>query len=198
MTRYAGPTAEALLKRVREEGGLGTSMDFAVQMLSHCQRIIGAGVKHTVVSGSFQLYPEQLIYAYRNQLPDAVDIVDVRDGTRVLQKIENLTELAAYDVDWFRATGSRHDAWLQLGRDLLIIYPAQSSRSTLVADYIKLTTEFASAAADYNTAFDLPNEEVNIALGLAETILLLRSRQLPKAKARITKAAEDVARAMLG
>lgn len=186
-SRIAGEVSEQLLRRVREEGGLGTTQDFAIQTLSHCQRIVNAGLRSAVESNTLTTKAKQLIYSYRDadQLPNAVDIISIKDGNRTLQRVTSLAELCAYDTNWFRATGKQHDVWLQLGRDLLIIYPAKTADSTLTVNYSLLTEEFVDYAKSHNVIFDLPQENVDIALGLSEVILLLRSRMLPEAQKRM-------------
>jgi len=185
MTRYVGPTVEILMKRIREEGGIALDPDEATKILSRCQRIVNAGTKRVVASGTLTTYKQQLVYAYRDQLPDAIDIISIKDGDRTLQRFDALHELDAYDKSWFRRTGSQFDFWLQLGRDLLIIYPAKTVNDSVTVTYTKLTTEYTDFEIDYDSALDLPDEDVDIALGLAEVILLLRSRTFDAARKRM-------------
>jgi hypothetical protein len=193
MTRYAGPTTEILLRRVREEGGVAVDPTDAIKMLSRCQRIINAGAKRVTASGTLTTFKQQLLYPYRDQLTDAVDIISVKEGNRTLHRFEALHELDAYDKTWFRKTSSQFDFWMQLGRDLLIIYPAKTSDSSVTVIYSKLTTEYDDFDEDYNTALDLPDEDVDAALGLAEVSLLLRSRALKAAQERMKELLEDLA-----
>ncbi len=173
----AGPAAEIVLRRVREYGGTATSLDFAVQVLSMCQRIVNAGIARVIGSGTLTTKKSQHLYNYRIDLPDAVDIIAVKSGTRQLFKCTTLAELYALSTTWFRATGSRFEYFMQLGRDLLFLTPAMTADSSVTVIYSKLTTVFTSGIGNYNTAFELPDEDVDIALLLAEVILLLRSRR---------------------
>lgn len=193
MSRAAGPVTEQLLRRVRMEGFVGGPNDLAFTTLSHCQRIVNAGLGRIKSTSTFSLRKEQLVYAYRDQLTTAIDIIAVRDSTRTLQRTDSLADLAAFDPDWYRATGSQHNFWLQLGRDLLIVSPAMTADSTLSIDYTSLTTAFSdfSNASEYNAALELPDEDIDIALGLAEVIMLLRSRAPNVAMERMTEVVKD-------
>jgi len=56
---------------------------------------------------------------------------------------------------------------------------------SVTVTYTKLTTEYTDFEIDYDSALDLPDEDVDIALGLAEVILLLRSRTFDAARKRM-------------
>ena len=191
MARNAGPTAEILLKRVREQGGVGTSIDFAIQLLSRCQRVVNAGIGRVITSSSFTINPEQLIYKYRDSLVDAVDVVSIKDGDRTLLR-SSLADLSAYDVDWVRKVdGDRAEFWAQLGRDILVVYPGQAAEDSLTVYYTKLTTEVTTSGADYNTELDLAEEDVELAVGLGEVMMLARGRLLDEGGKRLERLVEE-------
>ena len=193
MTRLAGPTTEELLRRVRQEGDFAIPFDTAIDLLSKCQRIVNAGRRKVVALGGISIAKSKLVYNLRDELPEAIDVLSVDAFvfvpplvTRKLFKVANIHELTALDPTWFRnITGTRLEAWAQIGRDILIIYPGLTSVTSVVVKYTKLTTVFVNRAQDYNTAFELPDEDVDLALGLAEVILLTRFRVLDAAAKRL-------------
>lgn len=192
MARSAGSITDTLLARVRQTGAPGTTNDFAMQILSKCQRIVNAGLKRVTASTSYTTAANTLVYLYRNTLTSAVDILTVKEGTRELQRCDSLLDLEAYDADWPTTTGTRFEFWLQLGRDLLILYPAKIGASSVTVIYSTLTTEYDNYAEDSGTNTDLSDEDINIALGIAEVVLLLRNKQIALAQSRAKVISEVV------
>lgn len=192
MARTAGASCDTLLARVRQAGNIAVDQDFAMSILSKCQRVVNAGLRRILASASLTTAANTLLYKYRSSLTSAVDIIIIKEGDRILQKCTNLSDLAAYDVDWFTKTGSRFEAWMQFGRDVLILYPAKTSTSSVTVTYSKLLTSFSSYASDYTTALELPDEDADLAIGLAEIVLLLRNRQLDVVNTRLNELGEQV------
>lgn len=194
MARTAGAVTDTLLARVRQTGAPGTTNDFAIQVLSKCQRIVNAGLKRIVGSGTLTTSASTLIYEYRSTLTSAVDILSVRESIygREIQRCDSLADLQAYDADWVTATGTRFEFWLQLGRDILILYPAKTASSSVYIDYTTLTAEYDDYTEDGNTAMDLSDEDVDFALEIAEIILLLRNKQIALAQNKSKRLMEEV------
>ncbi len=192
MTRYAGPTTEILLRRVREQGGAAISPDFALQTLSKCQRLINTGLRKVIASATLPTTALQLIYTYRTLLFNAIDIISLEDGTRTLTKCDDLSELSAFSNTWFRDTGSQHNIWCQIGRDLLIIYPARTANSSLTAHYSTLTTDLFDFNGQYNTALEMPDDDVELMLAVAEIVLLIHLRKTDVTDRRIKQFQETL------
>lgn len=192
MTITIGQATEALLRRTRLHGSLGTTLSQAMQILSHCQRVVNAGRGQVTASNTFSTSAEKLVYTYRDQLTEAVDIIAMRDGNRYLHRFDTLFELTAYDPDWFRKIdGTQHEFFCQIGRDLLIIYPGQASADSLTAVYSKLTDEQSDGVAHYDNEMELDDVDSDIAVGLAEVLLLLKSRRIATAKERVARLLND-------
>ena len=187
MARNAGPTTEILLKRVEEYGGLSTSLSFAMQLLSHCQQTVNAGLGLVIESAILPINIQQLVFNYRDLLPKAVDIITVSDfNDRRFQRVDRLSDFGAYDELWWRnITGTRIEAFCQIGRELLFLYPGLAVASNVVITYTKLTTEVNDGVAHYDTGLDLPDEYVDDAMSLAEAILLISSRHYDESTERI-------------
>lgn len=178
MAKTAGPETELLLRRVRQYGGVACDFDFAMQILSKCQRIVNAGRRLDTSSATLTTVANQLVYNLRDDVAsDVVDIIQIDVSGRILQKCVTFSELSAYDLDWFQATGTRFETWLQVGRDLMILYPALTSASSVTVTYSTLTTEYESRNDHYNTAIDIEDEYFDEVLSLAEIVLLTRGRQ---------------------
>lgn len=177
MARTVAATVDILLERIRQAGGVAVTTNFATVIVSHCQRIVNAGTRKVVGSASLTISANTIVYAYRASLTSAVDVLTVKEGTRLLQKCTSLADFAAYDATWIDAVGTRFEAWMQIGRDILIVWPAKTGSSSVTVSYSKLTAAYTNYTNDGATNLDLPDEDVDYALNLAELILLIRGRQ---------------------
>ncbi len=195
MSRQAGPTTEILLRRVWEQGGSAIAPDFAMQTLSRCQRIVNAALGRVVDIYAFPTQGQTTIYFYRSIITDAIDIISVRTlAGRTILKVDSLEELFAYSPTWWRATGARLEFWHQIARDILILYPAHATdTATYNIIYSKLTTDLSDFAAHYDTDMELPDDDVDLALILAEIILLLHTRAYDAALKLLEKAKTKIA-----
>ena len=179
MARQIGPTVEILMRRVRQEGGLAVDPDFATEIYSRCEQVVNTFTRRVLSSTTLATPKEKLLFHYRDEISDAIDIVSIRESGRRIERADSLIALSAYDIDWFRKVdGTRFEAWHQIGRDILILYPGQASVSSVTVEYVKLLTLYTDFTAYYDTNSDLPDEDIEFALQLAELILLTRLRQL--------------------
>lgn len=185
MPRQFGPIVETLMRRVRQEGGLAVEPNFALKMYSYCEQIINTHTQRVTTSGTLTVPIQRLLFNYRDAteaFPDAIDIISIRQNSRRIEKCDNLSQFAAYDIDWFRKIdGTRIEAWHQIGRDILILYPGLVTASSVVVEYVKLLTLRTNFTLEYNIDSDLPSEDIELALKLAEIVLLARFRQIQSA-----------------
>ena len=177
MARDYQTTVALLVQRVRQDGGVAVTDNVATEVLGKCERLLNAHLKRIIASTSFTTTAKQLIYPYRSTLTAAVDILEITESSRSLFKMDSLAQFSSYDVDWFRSiAGTRFEAWHQIARDFMIIYPAKATASAVTVTYTKLLTVYATYAAASGSNMSLPDEDVETALALAEIILLARNR----------------------
>ena len=180
MPDVAKALTDQVLRRVRDVHGIAHSRDLARTLLSHSQRLLNSLLGIVTTSTTFTTYPHQQFYQISGLLTgdDAITkVMAVREGTRDLTHLANIRQLAHLDTRWVRAIGPRFDAWTQLGRDMLIIYPAKVTSSTVTIVGAKLTT----ALTGEDTALELPNEYHDHIISLAEIMLLAKQRDLVQA-----------------
>jgi len=183
MPRQIGPTVEILMQRVRQTGGLAVDPDFATEIYSYCEQIINAHTKRVITSTTLTTPKEKLLFHFRTEISDALEIVTIRESGRRIEKFTTLDQISAYDIDWFRnITGTRFEAWIQLSRDLLILYPGQAAISSVDIEYVRKLTQYTNFAASYNTDSELPGEDIEMVIELAEIVLLTRFRQIKEAQ----------------
>jgi hypothetical protein len=178
MSRKIGPTVEILMRRVRQEGALAVDPDFATKIYSYCEQLTNIKLRRVISSTSLTTPKKRLLFNYRSEIPDAANITSILESNRELFSCTSLADLSAFETTWFRnITGTRFEAWHQIGKDLLILYPGQAAVSSVTVRYVKLLTLLTSFETHYNTTSDLPDEDIDVAINLAELILLARFRQ---------------------
>lgn len=188
MSRDYQTTVDLLIQRVRQTGGIAVTQNFATEILGKCERILNAFLKRVIASTAFATAARQQIYPYRSTLTAAVDILEVTESSRSLFKCDRIEQFTAYEVDWFRnITGTRFEAWHQIARDFLIIYPAKNAVSSVTVTYTKLVDAYSTYAAASGNNMSLPDDDVETALALAEIVLLMRSRNAPQVPVRLTQ-----------
>lgn len=174
-----GPIVENLMSRVRQIGGIAVEPDFATKVLTISQQIVNLSLKRIVNSTSLTTKKSKLIYSFPGDLPNAGEIVNISEGTRQLFQFKKLSDLAAHDSTWFRnITGTRFEAWTSIGQSMFVVYPAKASGSAVTVEYVKKTTVVDNFQQYYNTSLDLPEEDTEKILRLAEVLLLLRGRKV--------------------
>jgi len=189
MSRQIGLTTEILLRRIRQEGGLALSPDFATKVYSLCEQAINTALRRVLTTTTLSIPKQKLLFSLRDELSSAVDIISITQSNRDIPSVSSIDEISAFDPTWFRSiTGTRFEAWHQIGRDLLILYPGQTAISSVDITYVKLLTLRDNFLTAYNENSELPDEDVDIALSLAELILLTRFRLL----SNISKKLEQV------
>ena len=191
MSRQIGPTIEILLRRIRQEGGFALSPDLATKVYSLCEQVVNTALKRVLVTTTLNIPKQKLLFSLRSEFPSALDIISFTQSNRDIPSVASLNDFSAFDPNWFRSiTGTRFEAWHQLSRDLFILYPGQAAASSIEITYVKLLTLRDDFSANYNENSELPDEDVDIALALAELILLVRFRLLTSIPKRFERVIE--------
>lgn len=170
MPETALTLTDALLRRVRDPQGSAHSRVFVRTVLTHCQRLVNAGLRVVLVETTLTTEPYRQVYPLQTLLPSTIRVQAVREGGRDLHRVT----LPTLNVDrrWFRRTASRFHLWAQVGHDMLIVHPAKLEASSVVVVSAALTNIFTGE----DTVPDLPDYVIPAMLALAEGVLLARSR----------------------
>jgi hypothetical protein len=190
MAKTAGTVADLIRRRVYGYTGIAHTQAEVISLLDKTQRVANAFLRKVKSSATLSTLAQKQVYKLRDDLTSAIDVIRItesRSGNdEELFHVDEFAELTAYDQDWFRKIdGTRFDAWTQVGHDLLFIYPAKASGSTVTVYYTKLTNAL-SAAGDF---FELADEDVHVAADLAEIMCLARDKQIMVAKEKIQQLA---------
>ena len=187
MARTIASVVDSLLARTRLVGNIGLTQDFATEILTISQQIANAHLKKVITTANLTVNSNDIFYTLLSEFSDAIDILSMRVSGRKLLHFKTLEELSAYDPEWYTSAGeSRVEGWHQIGRDYLIVYPGVTTGATVSCEYTKATTIKTSYAGLGAATMDLNDEDTEVALKIAELLLLVRSK-----KPKVIKAALD-------
>lgn len=171
--------AEVLLLRVRGTGGYAHTAAEAKELLAIAQHTINLGMKRVIESDTLTTLAYQQIYSIPDNLPDAQLVVSVQDAAGADMDRVTLPELSAYDNTWHRRAGTTNPkTWTQIGRELLVIYPAKTTDSTVTVEYVKSL---------YSTTADiaLEDDDLEMMYVLAEALILLKQKKFAEVETRV-------------
>jgi hypothetical protein len=182
---------DEVLRRVRDVHGLAHSRAFARTLLSKSQQVLNTLLAVVTTSTTFTTQPHQQLYSISGSLTgtDTVSrVLAVREGGRDLSHLKDYRQLSHLNLRWLRAIGTRFEAWTHIGRDLLVIYPAKTSTSSVEIIGSKLTTALTGEA----TELEVPSEYHDHIVTLAEIMLLAKQRDLEQAMRQLKLLSEKL------
>jgi hypothetical protein len=184
-----------LRARLRSTGTTGLADALAYQVLSAAQEMFNGVYKRVLTQASektITLDANTQIFSIRSKItsPVAINILDLITVTdlRTLGKLKDWRELARYDQQWYKKTGSRHEVWAQMGADRFVVYPMVASNVSVSVAYAHETTTLNDAADD----FDVPQEDQDMVYAIAETIFHIHLRNYKEAEDCLRKISEDM------
>ena len=135
MTTTAGVIVTEVLRRVRDEAGAGHSRSFALDIISHAQRIINRFIGSVTTTGTLTLQPKKLIYDLTGTFTDALVVTEASYRGEELIKT-NFKFLTNVDITWPRTIKGEPEVFAQIGLDLLLIYPVPVDPDVVNLTYI--------------------------------------------------------------
>jgi len=164
---------DGVLRRVRDTGALATTRANAMSVISGAQKSVNVATFAKVASAGMTVNAQQLLYQIATVLPRAGQILGVQHDSREIGWID-WEQLKNIDSTWFRRIGSRIDSWSLIGRDILVVYPALQTATTIAVSYVVSP----ATIADETESNQVPDDEVPLVLNITEIILRIRARQL--------------------
>src|SRR5574343_115927 len=184
----AGTLIDLIQERIRMEGTVPHAEATAISMLSYAQQLINVQRQCLVGTSTAYTTARQLIYPLNTIVTSALDILEVAfEGKRLAQIPHVKLMRTSCGRDWFRAMGPDPQAWCQVGRSQLIIWPGCYTSRTLTVKHTTLCTTL-SARAD---TLQLPDRELPARQTLTEAILLLRQRSIGEAASALKEIGGD-------
>ncbi|KKN44727.1 hypothetical protein LCGC14_0690060 [marine sediment metagenome] len=187
MTTTAGVIVTEILRRVRDEAGAGHSRSFALDIISHAQRIINRFTGSVTTTGTLTLRPKKLIYDLTGIFTDALIVTEAAYRGEELVKT-NFQFLKNVDISWPRSIQGEPQVFAQIGLDLLLIYPVLVDPATVTLTYIKDLGLIPGEDQDMS----LPDHAVPLVSDLSTAVLLIRQRDFKPAVELIQKLQKDL------
>ncbi len=141
-------TLDILRDRLRAAGTVGISDALGYQLVDLCQKMVNARIGSFVKTSSYN-WPANTSHAAVSTISsNAMRILSLKQGDRTLHRLPHWQELNFYDSDWYKKTGTRFEVWAPMGHDLILIYPAIASQTSITAYYAAYTTTIDDATDD--------------------------------------------------
>lgn len=185
MSQVVGPITDRVLEQVRDKQGAIHSKTLVRLMLSHAQFAINVNRKSVMETTALATEKLRLFYPILGLLPNSLKVETVRDGNRDLDRI-TLKALTHSNLSWFREIGDRFEAFVIIGRDLLILYPALPFASSVNVVYSKKPAVLLNSASN----IELSDEDILPLIDLTSIILLARARKFDTLEKKIQDLAE--------
>jgi hypothetical protein len=169
-------------------GAVPYSVTQVYNILSKCQQLVNLLIGRVTDTGTLTTVANTYFYDLRTELPTAMRIISVVESGRTLRRFTAFNMFAEYSRTWLADTGSRFEAWHQLGAHYLIVYPAKVGASSAEVTFVKAT----AAMATQTDTFELADEDVPLVIDLAEILLLVSIRRYEELKLRIAAFVERI------
>ena len=189
MATTAGVVVTEVLRRVRDEQGLGHTRAFALNVISHAQRLLNRVTGSVLTDATLTLQPKLLVYDLTGTFTDALRVVTMTYRGEELVKTD-LSFLRNVDVAWPRNVSGEPRVFSQVGLDLVVIYPVPTEPDTVTVTYVKDIGLIPGEDQDMS----LPDHAIPLVTDLATAILLIRQRDLIPATTLIKKLQKDLQR----
>lgn len=200
MSYRADEAREILLKRIRAEQLDGSVIansamldTFVFDILTKCQVIINVGLRRVLEEYTSATLVGIPIYDndyFANPLGTVSigDIVSIEDTDNDVElKPIPYYALGGYSRTWYSDTDTKLRFWSKLGRNKTIITPLTTTPTNIKITAVKITDTF-SVSTDTS---ELPDEDFELVLDLAEVILLQKMRHIDKAKEKLNTFSES-------
>ncbi len=175
MAENCGQASGLIAARVRDPFFQATTQLQIISLISYAQQVVNGALSDVVQNAPLLLQPRTLIYQLSTFLPSAIKVLAVTDASgRDLDPIMEIAGLQQLEMKWPVAVADAPRGFVQVGADLLVIYPAVRSQQTLTVKYSRLTPQVANPP----DSTVVPNEDDSAVNALTEALLLLKNRDL--------------------
>lgn len=171
MSQPVGQLIDIVLRRVFDPGGTGTSRNEVRDLFSRCQQFVNGATDAVVVTKALTTRAYKQVYFFDDIGADVLKIKGVRHGKRDLSEIP-FSRLKQIGTNWFGTTGPRLETFATLGRQVLVIHPAQQRDDSVNVVYAQMLPKL-NIDADLVL---LPDDHLPVLTRLVEAMLLLKQR----------------------
>lgn len=191
--RTAGTLTTEVLARVRDPNGTMHTAAFVRARLTDAQRCLNALLGFVIGNASVSLNAFQNFYNVSTILPAAaIRIIGIRGSLTIrdLGRMPDLRSFLIYGATWpQQVTSQSVESWALIGRDVLVLYPATTSDTSIGMHYVKLTTTLSATS----TLMEFSPDQDGLVVTLTEALLLLRQRDLGACQRALARLHEALA-----
>lgn len=182
MAKTVGPLVDEVLLRLRDTSAVGTSRAIARRALAHACGYTALAYSDTIVNFTLTTERERVMYDLSETSDRIVRVVRVTDtnGHEVQMSQAGVIE-GLFDPHWFRAQGDQFEHFAQIGKRLLVLWPAVDRAESVTLHCKAFPAIFTADTATVGIEDDL----VPAALALAETLLLVRAHRPDRLRTNI-------------
>jgi hypothetical protein len=172
MPETALDATNSLLRRARDPGGLATTVDEAMSLLSRAQQLLNLGLQAVIDETVLATAPYQQLYAL-SAVPRAGRVIAIRQEGRDLSTTAWST-LKHTSRGWSGDVGDRFELWAPLGWTYILLYPMVPYVAEVTVVSVRLIEPIASGS----TNLVIPDELTPPLFDIAEALLALKMRKL--------------------
>jgi hypothetical protein len=180
--------SDTLAERLRDLNATAFSRADLRTALSTAQRAVNIRFQLVLTTVNLTTQAQRVLYPFVEFASDCVRVIEVIQSNRRLDPVR-YAQLRSFSLSWLRATGSRHEAWAPVGRDLLAIYPALlGTTGTVSITYVPLLPAFD----DEENTVSIPDDYHPLMVNLALLLLCARGRLLEAIPSVLTVLQQEV------
>jgi hypothetical protein len=192
MAENAGTASTTIANRVRDPNFQATSQANIISLMSYAQQVTNGALSDVVATATLNLAVRTPIYQLSTNIAAAIKVLAVTDASgRDLDCLPDIFQLQQLDFHWLTYTSDRPRDFVQVGKDLLIIWPGVLASQPMTVKYSK----YIPALTGSGDATVVPNEDDTCINALTEALLVLKNRDLnatAQAFERFTKRLENL------
>lgn len=166
-----GVLVDRVLQRVRDEHAAGNPRPFVREVLTGTQRLLNAKMGLVIGDIAFPTVAYQQVYPIVRIAEAAMRIVGVLQDGRDLSEVQ-WREFWWRRGPWLRDVGERLESFALIGRDMLVLYPAQRLNGEVTLRAAVRTTTLESD----QTLIQIPEDFHPLLVDLTSAVLLLKMR----------------------
>ena len=175
MSITGGEIKERVFDRLQMNSSVAYTDAFFYNVLSKVQNLVNSSLELVVATSTLTTIPAQFFYHLPWHLPDAIRVIDVSDSDVTINHMKRWQELYQFDLSWYTETAaSTFLLWSMIGRDMLVLYPAFATASSVDVKYV----EYLDALTADASAFGLQDHYLGIVMDITELVLLAHQREL--------------------
>lgn len=186
MSFTVGPLITTALNRVRDIQGAGTSRTDVLTLFRQTQNIVNAALGLITETLSITTKKNRLIYDYADDLPLALRILGVRYNERDLEEIST-RDLLVLSPKWHRRVEQNIQMFVQLGRNMLILYPGLPFNAS-----VKVTYSKRLLLPGENSVFAVNDQVIPLIENIVYALLLLKVRKSIEATSVFQEAVQNL------